>query len=260
MVQPKRIAPHRARPGHWGQEMDFLAVIIPKGYNTGLIPANSPYFLLMIVCNLTKPEATLDQVRKTYPKLKHTDAANLAVALVISGKYALAHYDDRAYVFPTDVEKLTKALSVELHQIQETLEPLKKKAIGTEDDIPVELRIGLSVNAAEGEKLLGDREDLKTLLADTLEKGVEFQYGPTDVLWQWAMDRANWGTVSGGDLTRKIKLKSSFTDNTLGTDLGATTGKRKTTRKVAAPKVAEVEAEEAAAPVDVDVDEAIPEA
>lgn len=182
----------------------------------------------MIVCNLTKPENTLDQVKKQFPKLAHTDAAQVAIALILSGKYAKAHYDDQEFQYPQDVNKLTAALSKEIAIIQTTVDNTKKAKAAAAEEEPVEVKVGLSCNLIEGEATLANREDLKTVLSDALQSGVEFQFGPTDVLWQWALDRANWNTISGGELTRRVKLKTFFQDNTVGTDLGSGTGKRKT--------------------------------
>ncbi|MCC7101965.1 MAG: hypothetical protein IT206_02665 [Fimbriimonadaceae bacterium] len=209
----------------------------------------------MIVCNLTKPEATQEQVRKTYPKLGQTDVAQLSVALVLAGKYALAHYDGETYRYPEDVTKFTKALSVTLNQIQSTVEPTKKAKAAAAEEEPVEVKVGLSCNIVEGEHMLGDRKDLKALLGEAVKEGVEYQYTSTDILWQWALDRANWTTISGGELTRRVKLKAAFEDSTLGTELGVG-GKVKKTRS---PKAAAVVAEAAAGPEAVDIEEALPE-
>lgn len=213
----------------------------------------------MIVCNLTKPEATLDQVRKMYPDLQHTDAACLAAAIVLAGKYAVAHYDEEAFYYPDDVPNLTKAISREVKQIQAELEPVKKTkaAAAAEEEQPVELKVGLTCNLEEGEKVLGDREDLKTLLSDTIQKGVEYHYGPTDVLWQWALDRANWSTISGGELTRRVKLRATYQDTAVGVDLGTVSGKRKAAR--AARPVAAAKEEEVAIIEEIDTEEAVPE-
>jgi len=190
----------------------------------------------LIVCHLTKPESTLDQVRKAHPKLKPTDAALIASSLVLSGRYALAVYDEKEYSWPEDIEKLTKAMLSQMKQIQETVEVATKRAqrVAIEEE-PVEVRIGLLANYAAGEKLLGDRKDLKTLLGDILKAGVEFQFGPQDIIgWQWALDRANWHTLTDGELTRRVKLKATFQDNSVGVELGAS-GTRK---RVAKPKPA----------------------
>lgn len=214
----------------------------------------------MIVCNLTKPEATQEQVRKAYPKLQQTDAAQISIALVLTGKYATAHYDGQDFKYPTDIERFTKALSVELNQIQQeqdTGKKLTKAALAAQEEEPVEIKVGLSCNLEEGEKVLGANESLKTLLGEIVKGGVEFQYAATDILWQWALDRANWSTVSGGDLNRRVKLKANFMDSATGTELGVG-GK---TKRVAKPKTKEVaeivEVEEA--PSEVELEEAIPE-
>lgn len=203
----------------------------------------------MIVCHLTKPESTLDQVRKAHPKLKPTDAALIASSLVLSGRYALAVYDEKEYSWPEDIEKLTKAMLSQMKQIQETVEVATKKAqrVAIEEE-PVEVRIGLLANYAAGEKLLGDRKDLKTLLGDILKAGVEFQFGPQDIIgWQWALDRANWHTLTDGELTRRVKLKATFQDNSVGVELGASGTRKRVAKPKAAPApVPELDDEEAA--------------
>lgn len=209
----------------------------------------------MIVCNLTKPEATQEQVRKSYPKLGQTDVAQLSIALVLTGKYALAHYDGQTYRYPEDVNKFTKALSVTLNQIQSTVEPTKKAKAAAAEEEPVEVKVGLSCNLVEGEHVLGDRKDLKALLGEVVKEGLEFQYTPTDILWQWALDRANWTTISGGELTRRVKLKTNFEDSTLGTELGVG-GKIKKTRATRAVTIVD-EAVPEAEPVNIE--EALPE-
>lgn len=204
----------------------------------------------MIVCHLNKPESTLDAVRKAHAKLKPTDAALIASSLVLCGRYAIAVYDEQEYHWPDDSRKLTDALRIQLSQIQDTLEtPVKKTkaAMAAAEEETVEVKIGLKANYSMGETILGDREDLKTLLSDILAKGVEFQFGPTDIIgWQWAMDRANWSTLSDGELTRRMKIKAVFQDSSVGVELGASGAKKKTSRAkavVEAPVEPEVVAE-----------------
>ncbi len=192
----------------------------------------------MITCNLTKPESTLDNVKKSYPKLKPTDAALIATALVLSGRYALAQYDENQFRWPEDYQKLTSALMTELNQIQTADPPVKKTAKALAEEEAVEVKVGLVPNFAAGEKVLGDREDLKTLLSDVLAKGVEYVYAPTDIGWQWSLDRANWSTLSKGDLTRRVKLKATFQGEAVGVEMGTAAP-----RKRASKKVAPVEAE-----------------
>lgn len=197
----------------------------------------------MIVCNLTKPESTLEQVKKAQPKLKQTDAALVATALVLSGRYALAAYEGMEYQWPGDYDKLTKALMRQLLMIQQS-EPVvvvKKTAKApVEEEAAVECKVGLKANYSEAVSVLGDREDLKTLFSDFLDKGVEFQYTPQDIGWQWALDRAMWSTISAGELTRRVKLKATFEGSAVGIEMGLT--KKKPTGKKAAA-VEEPEAE-----------------
>lgn len=189
----------------------------------------------LISINLTKPESTLDHVKKTYPKLKPTDSALIATALVLSGRYALAVYDEANYSWPDEYEKLTKSLLTQLHQIQMSVEgPAKKSAKAIAEEEAIEVKVGLIPNYAAGEKILGDRKDLKTFFSDLLEKGVEYTYSPTDIGWQWALDRASWGTLSKGEITRKIKLKTAFQDNATGIETGTGAPKKRASRAKAA--------------------------
>ena len=200
----------------------------------------------MIVVHLSKPESTLDQVRKTYPKLKPTDASLVANGLVLSGRRAVCIFDDKTYAWPEDIDSLTQALLPQMKQIQETVEVATKKAQRIEiEETTVEIKIGLRANFSAGELLLGEREDLKTLLSDILDKGVEFQYGPQDIIgWQWAFDRTNWHTLTDGELTRRVKLKAVFEDNSVGVELGASGAKKRTPKpKAAAVVVDEPEVE-----------------
>lgn len=199
----------------------------------------------MISINLTKPESTLDHVKKTYPKLKQTDAALIATALVLSGRYALAVYDEANFAWPDDYEKLTASLLMQLRQIQMSTEgPTKKSAKALAEEEAVEVKIGLIPNYAAGEKILGDRKDLKTFFSDLLEKGVEYTYSPTDIGWQWALDRASWHTLSKGEVTRKIKLKTGFQDNATGIEMGTGAPKKRASRSKAAPVEEPVESAE----------------
>jgi len=195
----------------------------------------------LIVCNLTKPESTLEQVKKTHTKLKQTDAALVATALVLSGRYALAAYEGMEYNWPGDYEKLTKALIRQLLMIQISEAPAvpvkKTKAQMLEEEAAVECKVGLKPNYSEASSVLGDREDLKTLFSDILDKGVEFQYTPQDIGWQWALDRANWSTMSDGELTRRVKLKATFEGATVGIEMGLT--KKKPTGRAAKAEVVE---------------------
>lgn len=189
----------------------------------------------MISINLTKPESTLDHVKKAYPKLKQTDAALIATALVLSGRYALAVYDEGKYSWPDEYDKLTSSLLIQLQQIQVLSEGEKKKsAKALAEEEPVEVRIGLVPNLSAGERILGDREDLKTFFSDLLEKGVEYTYSPIDIGWQWALDRASWSTLSGGEVTKKVKLKALFQDNASGIETGSGAPKKRASRAKAA--------------------------
>ncbi|MBI5706725.1 MAG: hypothetical protein HZC36_07010 [Armatimonadetes bacterium] len=183
----------------------------------------------MFTCHLTKLEAAVEQVRKTYPKMRPTDVALLASALVLTGRHAVALYDGNQYRWPEDYDKLTKALVTEIDQIQESAEPVKKTKTSPEEE-PVQLNVGLSPNYSAGEARLKERKDLQATLSELLQGGVEFVYSPTDIGWQWALERANWNTISGGELARRIKVKANFSDGAVGVEMGSTTKKRAASR------------------------------
>ncbi len=203
----------------------------------------------MITIQLTKLETALDQVRKTYPKLKPADAALVTSALTLAGRHAQAIYDEQHYTWPEEYEELTKAMVSQLELVNEGIETTKKVVKNAPEEEPVVVNLGLAPNIAAGEKFLGDRNDLKTLMSDILQSGVEFAYAGTDIGWQWALDRANWTTISGGELSRRIKIKATFTEGAVGTELG-TGGPKKRPSKAkaavaaAAAAAAEVEATE----------------
>lgn len=181
----------------------------------------------MITCHLTKLELALDQLKKSHPKLKPADAALLASALSITGRHALALYDGAQYVWPDDGETLDKAMVAEIHMAQEAAEPVAKKTKTSPEEEPVVLTLGLAPNLTAGEAMLNDRNDLKAKLSDLLQEGVEFLYANNDIGWQWHLDHVNWNTVSGGDLARRVKVKTTFTQGAVGVEMGTTTTKKR---------------------------------
>lgn len=195
----------------------------------------------LITIQLTKLETALDQVRKSYPKLNPADAALIASGLTLAGRHALAVYDGSQYRWPEDNQKLMSAIVREIEQVQESAEPVKKttKANAVEEE-PITINVGLTPNVPAAESKLDGREDLKTKMSDILQDGVEYLYAGTDIGWQWALDRANWGTISGIELARKVKVKATFTEGAVGVEMGTTgTKKRATKSKTAAAPVAE---------------------
>lgn len=185
----------------------------------------------MVTCNLTKLESAVDQIRKAYPKLAPADAGLIAAALSLTGRHALAVYEGDKFVWPDDNERLLQSMSGHLRTVQEAIDastpPVKKtaKAAVVEEE-PVNVNVGLAPNIPAGEALLKTREDLKTLLSDIVAEGVEFVYNPSDIGWQWALDRANWSTVSAGELSRRIKVKAVFTEGAVGVEIGSAPKKR----------------------------------
>jgi len=118
----------------------------------------------------------------------------------------------------------------------------KRAAKSVTEEEPVTINVGLAPNLSAGEKLLEGRDDLKAKLSDIIQEGVEFAYAPTDIGWQWALDRANWATISGSDVSRRIKIKTGFTEGAVGIEMGVGGTKKRATKKVAevAPEPVEV--------------------
>jgi hypothetical protein len=190
----------------------------------------------LITCTLTKLESALDTLKKSYPKLLPADVAMVNNALVLTGRHALALYEGEKYVWPDDVEKLTQAMVPTIMLALESAEPVKKSKTAPEEE-PIGISVGLMPNYEAGEALLKDRDDLKSLLSDILQGGVEFSYQHNDVGWQWALDRANWNTISEQEVSRKVKVKTAFTEGASGVEIGTgTTKKRKSSPKAEEPK------------------------
>lgn len=187
----------------------------------------------MITVPLTKLETALDGVRKSYPKLAPADAALIASALTLTGRHALATHDGEQFTWPEDNDKLMQALSGEIRSMSESLAEAapakitKKAAAALPEEEPVAFNVGLLPNLSAGERLLEGREDLKTLLADILQEGVEFSYSGQDIGWQWALDRANWQTIVDGEISRRVKAKAVFTEGAVGVETGTTVKKKK---------------------------------
>ena len=193
----------------------------------------------MITVPLTKLESALDGVRKTYPKLVPADAALIASALTLTGRHALATNNGEQFTWPEDNDKLMSSLSGEIRSMSESLAEAapakltKKAAAAAPEEEPVAFNVGLLPNLSAGERLLEGREDLKTLLADILQEGVEFSYSGQDIGWQWALDRANWSTIVEGDISRRVKAKAVFTEGAVGVETGTTVKKKKAPAKAA---------------------------
>jgi hypothetical protein len=181
--------------------------------------------------NLTKLETAHDQVRKALPKLLPTDAALVASAISLVGRHALAIYEGEQYSWPEDYVKLTAAMARQIEMIQESTEVVKRTKSSPEEE-PVQVTIGLMPNLTAGDTQLAGHDKLKTAMSDMVQEGVEFVYQHHDVMWQWALDRANWSVIIGEDLTRKVRVRASFTEGAIGIEMGVG-GKRKPTRKAA---------------------------
>lgn len=196
----------------------------------------------MITVQLTKLEVALDQIRKNYPKLKPADAALLASALTLAGRHAKAIYDGNHYTWPDEYDELTRAMVGQLEMVNESIEAPKKSKTAAEEE-PIVINVGMAPNLAAGEKALADRNDLKTLLSDVLQSGVEYVYTGTDIGWQWALDRVNWSTISTGELSRRIKIKATFTEGAVGIEMGTAGPKKRATKASKPVEVLEPEPE-----------------
>ena len=203
----------------------------------------------MITIQLTKLETAVDQIKKTHPKLVPADQTLLATALSLTGRHAIALYEGEQYVWPEDYERLTRAMVSQINMVNEAVENSTPKRVSktAAEEEPVTVTVGLMPNLTAGEQLLAEREDLKAVLSDALQDGVEYSYNPTDLGWQWALDRANWNTISGHEVSRRIRVKASFTEGAVGIEVGLGTKKRPTKAAAAvaaaAAAKAEVEAE-----------------
>ncbi len=186
----------------------------------------------MITIQLTKLESALDQIRKTQPKLLAADAALIATALSVTGRHAIAIYEGEQFVWPDDYERLTHSMVGQIEMVNEAIEhnaPKRVSKTAVEEE-PVIVTVGLMPNLTAGEQVLVGRDDLKAVLSDLLQEGVEFVYASTDIGWQWALDRANWNTISGNDVSRRIKVKASFTEGAVGIEMGLGTPKKRPSR------------------------------
>lgn len=181
----------------------------------------------LLTCNLNKPEATFDVVRKSYTDLVPTDAALIATAIVEAGRFASAVYDGKEYAWhPDEYEGMTKAVAAEVHQVQDVVEdPKKKKKEGEEEIVTLTVHVKPNINATN--HVLGDRKDLKTLLGDILKEGVEYLYASNDIGWQWTLERVNWATISGGEMRRHIRFHAEFVEPHVGVELGPGGKRRK---------------------------------
>jgi len=186
----------------------------------------------LITIQLTKLESALDQIRKTQPKLLAADAALIATALSVTGRHAVALYEGEQYVWPEDYQRLTDAMIGQIEMVNEAIEhnAPKRTTKSTVEEEPVTVTVGLTPNLAAGEQILAKRDDLKVVLSDILQEGVEFVYASTDIGWQWALDRANWNTITGNEVSRRIKIKASFTEGAVGIEMGLGTAKKRPSR------------------------------
>ncbi len=194
----------------------------------------------MITINLTKLETALEQVRKAYPKLQPTDAALVASALTLAGRHALALHEGETYKWPQDTDKLTSALLPLVDIVNESVDAPKRTKNSPEEE-PIILTVGLKPDYTAAEAQLEGFEKLKVLVSDIQQEGIEFAYISSDIGWQWALDRSNWGTIANKEMTRRIKVKTAFVEGAVGVEQGVGGAKKRTKAKPA--PVVEVEPE-----------------
>lgn len=200
----------------------------------------------MITIQLTKLETAVDQIRKSHPKLVPADQTLLATALSLTGRHAIAIYEGEQYTWPEDYERLTKAMVPQISMVNEAVEAntSKRASKSAPEEEPVTVTVGLMPNLTAGENQLGSRDDLKAVLSDVLQEGIEYSYNPTDLGWQWALDRANWNTISGNEVSRRIRVKASFTEGAVGIEMGVGAKKRTTRSSSSSSSKAEEKTEE----------------
>lgn len=152
----------------------------------------------------------------------------LATALVESGRMADAVYDDQFYTWTGDqYDAMATAVAREVTQVQDTVEDTKKAKLKAAEEEAVTLTVKLRPSMAAGERILGDRNDLKAMMGDIIQEGVEFLFTTTDIGWQWTLERVNWATKSGGEMKRHIKFRADFIEPHVGMELGPGGKKRK---------------------------------
>ncbi|MBX3096132.1 MAG: hypothetical protein KF812_04660 [Fimbriimonadaceae bacterium] len=179
----------------------------------------------MTTCNLTKPESTFDAIRKELPNMKPTDVALIATALVESGKFAVCVYDGKEYEWTQDRhDDLAHAYKREIEQVQEADVQAKKAKTAVEE--PATLTVTLKPSLAVAEKMLHNREDLKTMVSDMIAGGIEFLYSPTDIGWPWTLERVNWATITGTEVRRRVRFRAEFEPPCEAVELSQS-GKRK---------------------------------
>lgn len=196
----------------------------------------------MTTCQLTKLETALDQIKKVHTDLVPADAGLLATALSLTGRHAKAVYEGVDYEWPTDYPKLAQAMVPHIKITQEAIDAnapkkMTKAAAAADAEEPVHISVGLAPNLAAGERILEGRDDLKALLSDVLQEGVEFVYQQNDIGWQWGLERVNWSTITNGEVSRRIRVKTAFTEGAVGTEVGATKKKVPAPRKITSAPV-----------------------
>ncbi|MCA1948332.1 MAG: hypothetical protein LDL55_09435, partial [Armatimonadetes bacterium] len=97
------------------------------------------------------------------------------------------------------------------------------------------IQVDLVPNIEAAERQLEGREDLQALLSDAFQEGLEFNIQTHDVGWQWALDRVNWSTLGGGELTRRVKVRTVFGGGASGVEVGKTGTARKRSAKAKQP-------------------------
>lgn len=184
----------------------------------------------MITINLNKMESALEQVRKAFPNLRPTDVAHLTSAIVLAGRHARARYNEQEYDWPDDVGELAAILVRELLDAHgEDLNPSRKSTVS--EDEPIKIQLDLVPNVEAAEKQLDGRDDLLALFSEALQEGLEFNFQSHDVGWQWALDHVNWRTVSSGQISRKIRIRTLFSGGASGVEFGPGSSRQRSSKK-----------------------------
>lgn len=199
---------------------------------------------LLIVCNLTKPEATLENIKKAYPKLAPTDSALLAVALTVCGRQALAEFEGNKYRWPDDLDKFGSALGEHFVALKGHFEVGEKKrtAKAIAEEEPIVVTYSLHHNTDAGDEFLKGHKDLKSLLHEILDGNIEYQFTPSDLMWQNAIDRINFDTRTGAPLGRRFLTKAEFAEGINAVEAGTATKRKRAPRTKAAKEEVPAEA------------------
>jgi hypothetical protein len=185
---------------------------------------------------LSKPEATLENIKKAYPNLTPTDSALLAVALTVCGRQALAEFEGNKYRWPDDLDKFASALGNHFVALKSHFEVSEKKraAKAMAEEEPITVTYTLHHNSDAGDEFLKGHNDLISLLHEILDGNVEYQFTPSDLMWQNAIDRINFDTRTGAPLGRRFLTKAEFAEGINAVEAGTSSKRKRAPRTKAA--------------------------